>query len=172
MLNQLPLALQLTAVIKNSLQACFSVVLLANEGARALRKYKVGWKTFINKWCYFIFVPPYLFAPSLIIKKREEKICEKSLVTSPLPLVTHCPDLSLSLVVFVEGTSLWPQVWLFWCPFTNFYVPYGEKRTFFRFPCIPFCNLWGFFGKDLFKLITGLWECSEKERLESDFFLN
>ena len=97
MLNQLPLALQSTAVIKNSLQACFSVVLLANEGARALRKYKVGWKTFIKKWCYFIFVPPYLFAPSLFIKKREEKICEKSLVTSPLPLVTHCPDLSLSL---------------------------------------------------------------------------
>ena len=62
----------------------------------------------IYNWGYLIFVPPhiYLLAPSLVMKKREEKICEKSLVTSPLPLVTHCPDLSLSLVVFVEGTSL------------------------------------------------------------------
>ena len=62
---------------------------------------------YIQMGLFYMCAPHiYLLAPSLVMKKKEEKICEKSLVTSPLPLVTHCPDLSLSLVVFVEGTSL------------------------------------------------------------------
>ena len=76
----------------------------------------------------------YLLAPSLVMKKKEEKICEKSLVTSPLPLVTHCPDLSLlSGGVCGGDLSMTPGVTLL-MPFHEFLRALWRKKNILSFP--------------------------------------
>ena len=168
MLNQLPLALQLTAVIKKFLTSLFLCSPASQWRGKGSSKVQSWLKNLYQQMVLFYICAPIFICSLPDYQEERRKDLWKIVGDLPTASCDSLPrPLSLSLVVFVEGTSLWPQVWLFWCPFTNFYVPYGEKRTFFRFPCIPFCNLWGFFGKDLFKLITGLWECSEKVRLES-----